>query len=98
MSPFHLLFLLTGANALTTMAMARSLGAGIVEPPSSGAVSGIGVPSAAAGVPDAHPVNNSRPDKSIAGAEVILGGFAAAVLAAISCYVRVTRKQCEEKA
>ncbi|CAL9125184.1 unnamed protein product [Musa textilis] len=62
------------------MAMARSLGAGIVEPPSSGAVSGVGVPSAAAGEPDAQPVNNSRPDKSIAGAEVILGGFAAAVL------------------
>ncbi|CAL9208088.1 unnamed protein product [Musa hybrid cultivar] len=60
------------------MAMARSLGAGIVEPPSSGAVSGIRVPSA-------PPVNNSRQDKSIAGAEVILGGFAAAVLAVISC-------------
>ena len=89
MSPFHLLFLVTGATALTTMAMTRSLGAGIVEPPSSGAVSGIGVPSAAADVPDAQPVNNSRPDKSIAGAEVILGGFAAAVLAVISCYIRV---------
>ncbi|CAL9204511.1 unnamed protein product [Musa hybrid cultivar] len=72
------------------MAMTRSLGAGIVEPPSSGAVSGIGVPSAAGEQQSAGQVDcRSRSD---------LGGFAAAVLAVISCYIRVTRKQCEEKA
>ena len=34
-----------------------------------------------------------RHDPSIAGAEVILAGFAAAVMAVIFCYIRVTRKQ-----
>ncbi|KAG0457169.1 hypothetical protein HPP92_022326 [Vanilla planifolia] len=33
-----------------------------------------------------------QPDKSIAAAEVVLGGFATAVLAAIFCYIRVTRR------
>lgn len=37
-------------------------------------------------------------DKSIAGGEVILGGLATAILAAIFCYIRVTRqKDGEEK-
>ncbi|CAL9168909.1 unnamed protein product [Musa hybrid cultivar] len=35
-------------------------------------------------------------DKSIAGAEVILGGLASAVLGAIFAYIRVTRKQSPE--
>ncbi|KAJ8466687.1 hypothetical protein OPV22_029239 [Ensete ventricosum] len=33
------------------------------------------------------------PDKSIAGAEVILGGFATVVFGAIFAYIRVTRKR-----
>ncbi|WOK96440.1 hypothetical protein Cni_G05147 [Canna indica] len=37
--------------------------------------------------------HHRRPDKSIAGAEVILGGLATAVLGAIFAYIRVTRKK-----
>ncbi|KAG6495257.1 hypothetical protein ZIOFF_043051 [Zingiber officinale] len=33
------------------------------------------------------------PDRSIAGAEVILGGLATAIFGAIFAYIRVTRKQ-----
>lgn len=36
------------------------------------------------------------PDRSIAGAEVILGGLATAILGAIFAYIRVTRKQSAE--
>ncbi|MQL97713.1 hypothetical protein Taro_030421 [Colocasia esculenta] len=42
-----------------------------------------------------HPQHKSF-DKSIAGAEVILGGLATAVIAAVFCYIRVTRRRCQE--
>jgi hypothetical protein len=38
------------------------------------------------------PSGGGRQDRSIAGAEVILAGFAAAVVAVIFLYIRVTRK------
>uniref|UniRef100_A0ACD5U539 Uncharacterized protein n=1 Tax=Avena sativa TaxID=4498 RepID=A0ACD5U539_AVESA len=40
----------------------------------------------------ARPGGGGRQDRSIAGAEVILAGFAAAVVAVIFLYIRVTRK------
>jgi hypothetical protein len=35
---------------------------------------------------------SGRPDRSEAGAEVILAGFAAALIVVIFCYIRVTRE------
>ncbi|CAD6213141.1 unnamed protein product [Miscanthus lutarioriparius] len=67
-------------------AMARPL-LGIAEPPASpGAVAAAG-PGAAAQAGE-----GGRPDISEAGAEVILAGFAAAVIVVIFCYIRVTRE------
>ena len=40
--------------------------------------------------------NGGSGDKSMTGVEVILGGFATAVLAIIFCYIRVTRRKEEE--
>ncbi|WOL03434.1 hypothetical protein Cni_G12154 [Canna indica] len=54
----------------------------------------------AAGAPDSplrHGKHHHRPfDKSIAGAEVIVGGLAAAIFVAIFAYIRVTRKRSQE--
>lgn len=64
---------------------------GIAEPPAS--------PSAAAAAPGpgvaaqaAEAGGGRPPDRSEAGAEVILAGFAAAVAVVIVCYIRVTRE------
>jgi len=66
--------------------MARPL-LGIAEPPASpGAVAAAG-PGAAAQAGE-----GGRPDRSEAGAEVILAGFAAALIVVIFCYIRVTRE------
>ncbi|WOL10170.1 hypothetical protein Cni_G18924 [Canna indica] len=105
MAGFHLLLLCFGVYALTTRAMARPLGVDVdvaETPLSRGSVisSVHGVPSSlevAAAAAPAQSVDGGRPDKSIAGAEVILGGFATAVLAIIFCYIRVTRKHGQEK-
>jgi hypothetical protein len=63
---------------------ARPLLRGIAEPPSSAAAG----PGAAAQLGG----GGRRHDRSEAGAEVILAGFAAAVMVVIFCYIRVTRK------
>ena len=63
--------------------MARPL-LGIAEPPGAVAAAGPGA-AAQAG-------EGGRPDLSEAGAEVILAGFAAAVIVVIFCYIRVTRE------
>ncbi|KAG6529939.1 hypothetical protein ZIOFF_012156 [Zingiber officinale] len=54
--------------------------------------------SKAAGAPESAPQNEHRrpTDKSIAGAEVMLGGLATAVFAAIFAYIWVTRKRSSE--
>ncbi|CAN6282539.1 unnamed protein product [Urochloa humidicola] len=60
---------------------------GIAEPPA--------LPSAAAPGPvgASQPGGGGgRPDRSVAGADVILVGFAAAVVVVIFLYIRVTRK------
>ncbi|CAL4925809.1 unnamed protein product [Urochloa decumbens] len=82
--PWLLLLLAVLGDALA----ARPL-LGIAEPPAS--------PSAPAPAPG--PVGASRPgggggrpDRSVAGADVILVGFAAAVVVVIFLYIRVTRK------
>ncbi|GJM91181.1 hypothetical protein PR202_ga07530 [Eleusine coracana subsp. coracana] len=65
---------------------ARPLRGIIAEPPTA--------PDAAAGPgAAAHAGGRGRQhDRSEAGAEVILAGFAAAVMVVIFCYIRVTRK------
>lgn len=44
-----------------------------------------------------HHDHHRRLDKSIAGAEVILGALAATVIVAVFCYIRVTRKRIEDE-
>lgn len=77
----RLLVLLVLGGEVVAVAMARPL-LGTAEPPSP------------PGVVAAGPTGGGerRPDRSIAGADVILAGFAAAVMAVIFCYIRVTRK------
>ncbi|CAD6205521.1 unnamed protein product [Miscanthus lutarioriparius] len=67
-------------------AMARPLLLGIAEPPA--------LPGAVAAGPGAAALagEGGRPDRSEAGAEVILAGFAAAVIVVVFCYIRVTRE------
>ncbi|KAJ3682184.1 hypothetical protein LUZ60_014757 [Juncus effusus] len=71
--------------AICRVTMARPLG--VAGPPTM----------AMASEPSAQPeMTKIRPDKSIAGAEVILGGFATALFAVIFIYIRVTRKNNED--
>uniref|UniRef100_A0A0D9XLB9 Uncharacterized protein n=1 Tax=Leersia perrieri TaxID=77586 RepID=A0A0D9XLB9_9ORYZ len=63
--------------------MARPLLAGGAEPP---------VAAAPAPAPEAVAQGGGKPDRSIAGADVILVGFAAAVIVVIFFYIRITRK------
>lgn len=63
---------------------ARPLLRGIAEPPTP--------PGAAEGPAAQLEGGGRRHDRSEAGAEVILAGFAAAVMVVIFCYIRVTRK------
>lgn len=42
-------------------------------------------------------IRHHSSDKSAAGGDVILGGFATALIAAILCYIRVTRRNQETK-
>ena len=79
------LLLLHGEGAMASRPL-LGLGLGIAEPPASpGAVAAAG-PGAAAQVGE-----GGRPDRSEAGAEVILAGFASALAVVIFCYIRVTR-------
>ena len=67
-------------------AVARPL-LGIVEPPASQGAMAEGPGDAAqAGA-------GGGPDRSEAGGEVILAGFAAALIIVIVCYIRVTRER-----
>lgn len=78
--------------ASARMIMARPLG--IADPPSVH----VGVGLALASEPSVQPeAGKIRPDRSIAGADIILGGFATAILAVIFCYIRVTRRNRDEK-
>ncbi|WOK91886.1 hypothetical protein Cni_G00578 [Canna indica] len=43
-----------------------------------------------------HWKHHHRIDKSVAGAEVILGGLAVAIIIAVICYIRVTRKRVDD--
>ncbi|RCV42207.1 hypothetical protein SEVIR_9G197400v4 [Setaria viridis] len=82
-----LLVVVLGAVLHCNGAVARPL-LGIAEPPASpGAVAeGPGDDAARAGA-------GGRPDRSEAGGEVILAGFAAAVIIVVFCYIRVTREK-----
>jgi len=96
MARFLLLFCLHIAvvGSLVTLAMcsARPL-----LPPSPLGLSPIESPSSAPSGGHGQPSSNGRSgDKSMTGVEVILGGFATAVLAIIFCYIRVTRRKEEE--
>ncbi|KAF8672486.1 hypothetical protein HU200_049700 [Digitaria exilis] len=80
-----LLVVVLGAVLQAYGAVARPL-LGIAEPPAS--------PDAVAAGPaaSAQPGGGSRPDRSEAGGEVIVAGFAAALIIVIFCYIRVTRE------
>ncbi|CAN6298849.1 unnamed protein product [Urochloa humidicola] len=82
-----LLLVLLGAALHGEVAVARPL-RGIAEPPASPDAVAPGPGDAAqAGAGD-----GGKPDRSEAGGEVILAGFAAAVIIVIFCYIRVTRE------
>jgi hypothetical protein len=87
-----LLVVLLGAALHCNGAAARPL-LGIAEPPATPAAAvatpGPGDAAAAqAGAGDGRP-----DDRSQAGGEVILAGFAAAVIIVVFCYIRVTREK-----
>ncbi|WOL15690.1 hypothetical protein Cni_G24471 [Canna indica] len=55
--------------------------------------------SGIAGAPESglkHTKQHKSLDKSVAGAEVILGGLATAIFVAVIAYIQVTRKRCSE--
>ncbi|RCV42205.1 hypothetical protein SEVIR_9G197200v4 [Setaria viridis] len=79
LSPPWLLLLLAFLD--DAVAVPRPL-LGIAEPPAT----------AAGPVSASRPGGSGRPDRSVAGADVILVGFAAAVVVVIFLYIRVTRK------
>ncbi|CAN6293003.1 unnamed protein product [Urochloa humidicola] len=83
-----LLLVVLGATLHGEVAVARPL-RGIAEPPASPAAVAPGPGGAVqAGPGDA----GGKPDRSEAGGEVILAGFAAAVIIIVFCYIRVTRE------
>ncbi|KAL5229705.1 hypothetical protein ABZP36_028481 [Zizania latifolia] len=73
---------LRGGGGVAAVVMARPLLVGGAEPPSAVVAAG------PAGVQRA----GGRPDRSIAGADVILVGFVAAAIVIIFWYIRITRK------
>ncbi|CAM0956534.1 unnamed protein product [Alopecurus aequalis] len=79
--PRVMLLLVVFIGDVVAMAMARTLLGGIAQTPLPAEAPGVG----------ARP-SGRRQDRSIAGADVILIGFAAAVVAVIFLYIRVTRK------
>ena len=70
------------ADVVAAVAVPKPLTLGIAEPP--GAAAG---PTGAS-----RPGGGGRHDRSVAGADVILVGFAAAVVVVVFLYIRVTRK------
>ena len=85
LSRLLLLVVLLGVALHVGSAVARPL-LGIVEPPASQGAMAEGPGDAAqAGA-------GGGPDRSEAGGEVILAGFAAALIIVIVCYIRVTRE------
>ena len=76
-----LLLLAALGDAVAAVAVPRPL-LGIAEPPGA----------AAGPVGASRPGGGGRPDRSVAGADVILVGFAAAVVVVVFLYIRVTRK------
>ncbi|KAE8795372.1 hypothetical protein D1007_29747 [Hordeum vulgare] len=79
----RLVLLLAVLADVVAMAMARQL---------LGAAADTPTPLPAEGPDAAARPGGGKHDRSIAGAEVILAGFAAAVMAVIFLYIRVTRK------
>jgi hypothetical protein len=83
------MLLLLLAMVLGDVAMAARPLRGIAEPMSPGAADG---PAGSAAEQPGGGGGGRQHDRSEAGAEVILAGFAAAVLVVVFCYIRVTRK------
>lgn len=83
MSRPRLVLLLAVLADVVAMAMARPL---------LGATADTPTPLPAEGPDGVARSGGGKHDRSIAGAEVILAGFAAAVMAIIFLYIRVTRK------
>ncbi|CAL4917480.1 unnamed protein product [Urochloa decumbens] len=84
-----LLLVVLGAALHGEVAVARPLRGIVAEPPASpGAVAPGPGDAAQAGAGG----GGGRPDRSEAGGEVILAGFAAAVIIVVFCYIRVTRE------
>ncbi|OEL22591.1 hypothetical protein BAE44_0016390 [Dichanthelium oligosanthes] len=79
-----MLLLAVLGDAAAAVAVPRPL-LGIAEPPAS-------LGTAAGPVAASRQGEGGRPDRSVAGADVILVGFAAAVVVVIFLYIRVTRK------
>ncbi|XP_020081805.1 uncharacterized protein LOC109705483 [Ananas comosus] len=75
----------------------------VADPPSSSSSSYAVTSSAsfesrpAEGPASFHPHVKHRPfDRSLAGGKIILGGLAAAIFAAVFCYIRITRRKSGE--
>ncbi|KAG0548957.1 hypothetical protein BDA96_01G212700 [Sorghum bicolor] len=85
--PWLLLLVLVLGDAAAATAMPRPL-LGMAEPPATAPGTAVGPAGAS------RPRGGGRPDRdrSVAGAEVILAGFAAAVMVTIFCYIRANRK------
>ncbi|KAH7687680.1 Concanavalin A-like lectin/glucanase domain-containing protein [Dioscorea alata] len=92
MAGFSVLHALLVVDVVATLAMARFLPMNVISEPPSSTPFMMRDSSPVAGEPVAPQAGMDRPDKSIAGAEVILGGFATVFLAVIFAYIRVTRK------
>ncbi|XP_020081799.1 uncharacterized protein LOC109705478 [Ananas comosus] len=107
--PPHFFSLLLLANLLVIVAVARPLST--VERANAGEPTMAYAPSSSlnpielhmttfAGAPEIslpHHRQHRAFDKSFAGGEVILGGLATAILAAVFCYIRVTRERVEDE-
>ncbi|CAL9130192.1 unnamed protein product [Musa textilis] len=88
------LFLLLVLLLDFTVALAVARSTPVKVDATGSAVGNASAPSSSA-TPDANHHHRAS-DKSIAGAEVILGGLASAVVGAIFAYIRVTRKRSSE--
>ena len=104
-----LLFLLVVADIFATVAIARPfpvvvragavelIGSTMAKPPSSSlSINGSEVGLTGAPENSRNRKHHKAFDKSIAGGEIILVGLATAILAAVFCYIRVTRQRVEE--
>ena len=72
------------ADVVAAVAVPKPLMLGIAEPPGAAAR-----PAGAS-----RPGGGGRPDRSVAGADVILVGFTAAVVVVVSCISQVVRGRC----